>query len=92
MEWTIHWLNEVLVFIYLHWGIHVRFVEAQVTAGLPEPAFADMRRKENLISVLIMFISPPVFQFDTNTTPFRVPVYETGTGFLMGREEVELFA
>src|SRR3989338_5667275 len=91
MSQTIHGLDNIFLPVYFHRAVHILSIEIQMSARLPQTGLGHMRGVDNIIAPLEMLIFPEILDCPADCRSFRVPVYQSGSGFFMNTEEVEFY-
>ena len=92
VEGTVHWLQEILLFVHFQGGIHAVPVVGQVTAGLPQLGPAYMRRINDTIIVAVVDVPPVVFHQAAHHAALRVPDNQSRSDFFMYGVQPQLAA
>src|SRR5216683_3035017 len=87
---AVHGLELVVGLFDLDGAKHAFFVEICVAAGFPEVEAHDVRGKDEVVAALEQFVAEPVLDNLSNEAALGMPEDETGAGFLLNAEEVEL--
>jgi hypothetical protein len=83
VEWTIHWLDLVLLVLDVHLIEHIIFVKIEMARGFPQVQVCNMRSVDNVIPSFFMRSLPKVFNNLTNFGSFGVPEDKTATGIFL---------
>jgi len=84
VEGAVHRLDVILLVLDLDRGIHVLFIEPQMTARLPQAGFANMGRVDQVVTVGDMLVVPVALDLVADHAPIGVPEDQTLTNLVIG--------
>ena len=92
VEWAVHRLQVVLLFVHFQGGEHAFLIEIQVPAGLPKLGFADVGRVDDVVSQPVVEVLPVVLDQGTDPASLGMPDDQPRANLVMNAEQVQFAA